>query len=97
MINLLVNKRPGLKFDNYKENYKVVQQNEVVKIWVDNIFNQNTFDFSLNSAGLTFNKISNYEYDVTADSVGYHTLHLTISNRDKVKSIVSKSLLLIVV
>ncbi len=74
---------------------KAVNSNDTFKVWMSSTINQDIYSTTL-ITGLSFTKISDFEYDVTADNTGFNKISLQIQNKDKSKTSVSNTLLAIV-
>lgn len=78
-----------------RETFKTIVQGDTVTVWLHKLFNQNVYDFILDT-DLSVNKISNYQYEVTGNLKGFNTINLSIQDKAKTKVITSNSLLLVV-
>jgi len=54
-----------------------------ITVWLDTLYNQSEFEFTIGANGATVNKISNYEYRLTYTSTGYKEVVMNIGTKDK--------------
>lgn len=67
-----------------------------VTVWLNTLYNQETYSFLLHAVGAAVTRISNYEYTITATIPGTYTITMTIGTANKKISLASNILTLIV-
>lgn len=90
MITILRNLQPAIDFGSGRATASTTVGQPVV-VWLQTIYNQDTFTFTLQTAG-DITKISNYEYLVSFNEPGIYTVQLIASTIGKTKSIASNIL-----
>jgi len=90
-------KAARIKFHNHPKDYVVVAEDEEVDVWLDTLFNKDSYSFQM-VTGLSFVKVSDYRYRITCDQTGFSTVRVKLVTKDKDNSaeIFSNSLLIIV-
>lgn len=63
-----------------------------VTVWVNTLYNQEVYSFTLTAPGAVITKISNYEYSLTYATPGTYTISLGVSNTGKKTSLASNIL-----
>lgn len=84
----------SIKFEE-KTSVKVVDENSEFNVWVDVLFNQDIYETTL-VTDLSFVKVSEYQYTVTADNLEFNTIEMVLSNKDKSKQKTSNTLVAVV-
>ncbi|MES2484551.1 MAG: hypothetical protein V4581_01185 [Bacteroidota bacterium] len=63
-----------------------------ITVWLNTLYNQDAYTFTLNALEATVTKISNYEYQVTYTTLGTYQLSLSVVSTDKTISLDSNIL-----
>lgn len=69
------------RFDN-NQSYIGAYQGDVVTIWIDGLINSEFFEIEIDT-DLTVDKISNNQFNVTCDTLGWSTINLSLANIPK--------------
>ena len=89
------NVRANIKFAGNAQGYKIAMENDEVTIYVETLFNLDLYETEL-TTDLSYVKVSEYEYTLTGDILGFNRIQITITDKPKVKQTRSNTLLLIV-
>jgi hypothetical protein len=95
MIQQLKNLTPFIDF-GFGNTQRQVTVNTPVTVWLNTLYNQDAYAFTLLANGAAVTPISNYEYTVTCPAPGTYTLSLAVGTPDKKISLASNILTLIV-
>jgi len=67
-----------------------------VTVWLDTLYNQSEFDFTIVANGATVVKVSNYEFRLAYVTTGNREIYLNVGTKDKVTTLKSNTLTIIV-
>jgi hypothetical protein len=96
MIEQLKNLSPIITF-GFGTIQKQINAGQPVTVWLNTIYNQEAYTFTLAAAGAVVTKISNYEYSVSYTAAGSYTISLAVNSTNKTISLVSNILTVTVV
>lgn len=95
MIQQLKTLTPFISF-GFGVTQQQVAANTPVTVWLNTLYNQDAYTFTLLAAGAAVTQISNYEYVVTYPATGTYTISITVATPDKKISLTSNILTVIV-
>lgn len=95
MIHQFKNQTPFISF-GFGVTQKIATAASQTTIWLNTLYNEDEYDFSLTATGAGINKVSNYEYAINSISRGTYTFSLRVTSKDKRISLDSNVLTLIV-
>lgn len=98
MIRNLNNINPIIKLDGTNLMYKIVPLNSELSVWLKTIINTDVYESVLECA-LNSEKVSEYQYKITANATGFYRVRLKLVHKNKEKTIQknSQDLLIVVV
>lgn len=95
MINQLKTLPPFIDF-GFGKTQQQVTVGTPVTVWLNTLYNQETYSFTLHATGAAVTRISNYEYVVTYPTPGTYTVSMGVGTANKKISLASNTLTLIV-
>jgi len=82
-LRTIRNIKAKARFEN-NQSYIGAYQGDVVTIWIDGLINSESFEIEIDT-DLTVDKISNNQFNVTCDNLGWSTINLSLANIPKSK------------
>lgn len=82
MIYEMRNMPPYINFSNGNTAF-TGKQGETATVWLNTLYNQATYNFTLLATGAAVVKISDYEYQVSYTEKGSYKIQLTVNGKEK--------------
>lgn len=88
--------RPKIKLDDHPTDYIIINEGDFVTVWLDTIYNNDIYLVKI-FIDLDYIKVSNYEWVVEGDRVGFNYVYMSITNIITSQEVYSNTLIIIVV